>query len=124
MSWFSFEERWRDQILATALPARGMRPGWADLDQGEFWHEYDRSAPILLRLGFRLAVWFVVAVALLTRGRRFSCMNGGARDALLVEVANSRWYLVRQLAMTLKLVACLSYFKQPEVRRTFVGVSL
>ncbi len=124
MKWMRFERSWRDQVLAATLPRSASHPGLVDAECDEFWPEYRRRAPILLQLGLRAAVWMVVSYALVRYRRSFTRLRVDRRDQLLADLANSRWYLIRQMTMTLKLVACLAFFRDPSMRKRFEGVGV
>jgi hypothetical protein len=126
--WTAFERRWRDALLsATIPPVPGIDlPAIADLDLGPFWVEYARYAPFLVRMGFRLAVWLLTLLPLFLGfgPRLFHRLSGDARDAFLVRASASGSFLVRQFVMTVKIVACLAYFRDAGVRRRFEGAGV
>ncbi|MBW1880539.1 MAG: hypothetical protein JRI25_03980 [Deltaproteobacteria bacterium] len=120
LPWLPMEQRWRDCLLAAVLPpdpATG-RAGIGDLDLREFWEQLQRVAPPLIQLGLRAAVWVLTwsPVFLLGRLRSFGGLSPEERDTLLVRAAGSRWYLLRQLADLLKLMACFAYFRHQSIR--------
>jgi hypothetical protein len=49
-------------------------------------------------------------------------MDAERRDAFLKKAARSNFYPLRQLAVTIKLIASLAYFRDPGVRALFPGV--
>jgi hypothetical protein len=121
--WSAADRRWRDALLAAVIPRidpEGL-PGLEDLDPGRFFGELDRAAPPLLRFGFRAAVWVLTfsPIFLLGKPRRFGALPPSDRDLLLGRAASSRLYLLRQLVLALKLVACFAYFQDPTLRARF-----
>jgi hypothetical protein len=121
-SWAAFERRWRDALFAAMIPrtAEGTDelPGLSELDLTSFWHNLDRTAPPLLRLGLRASVWLLTFAPLLVLGtpRLFPALPAEKRDALLRRAAGSRLYLLRQLVAAVKALACLAYLHDPRVR--------
>ena len=96
----------------------GALPGVGDIDAGAFWEEYERSAPDLLRFGFRASVWALTLSPFVLIGvaRTFLQLDADQRDRVLQKVSHSRFYLVRQLPLTVKLLACFAYLRDDEVR--------
>ena len=120
MGWFGFERKWCDALFGAMIPAAGGRPGLGDLDLRAFWELFDEAAPALARLGLRAAVWILNLLPLVFgRFRTFSSLDPAGRDAFLAAAAGSRFYLVRQLMMTLKTFAVFAYFQDPGVRKRY-----
>ena len=93
--------RWAEAFI----PAfGGMNSAGSALDD-EFWERFERSAPCLLKLGFRAALILATAARL-----------GRDREACLGRWATSRIYLVRQLALVLRIVFSLAHFSRDDVR--------
>lgn len=123
-TWSERERRWRDALLTAVIPASALepeQPGLAEVDTEPFWSEMERAAPPLLRLGLRVAVWVLTWAPLLLigRARSFGRLADSEQDRLLEQASSSRWYLLRQLVMTLKAIACFAYFRAPTARRRF-----
>lgn len=123
--WTRTERRWRDALFAASIPpgsSPGL-PGLAALDLQRFWTLFDRTAPPLVKLGLRVAVWVLTfaPLFLLGRPRLFSGLGPDDADRLLVRAAGSRSYLLRQLPATLKILACFAYFQDPGVRARIAG---
>jgi hypothetical protein len=117
--WTPWERRWRDVLCAAMVPAASADlPGLDSVDTAEFWREYERHAPELLRLGFRASVWALSLAPPLVLGKptTFAGLASDDRDRLLDEVSSSRFYLVRQLPMTVKLLSCFAYLRDDDVR--------
>jgi len=119
--WTRFEKRWRDILLGAMLPRGDDRPGVRDLDLREFWILFERHAPPLVRIGLRAATWFLTFLPLFSRGcrRPFFRLDPDSRDRFLNAASSSRFYIVRQLVMTVKTFAAFAYFCDPEVRRRY-----
>lgn len=121
LPWTALEKRWRDSLCVAMIPGvdGSALPGLDDVDTSEFWAEYERSAPPFLRFGFRASVWALTFAppALLGRPRTFDQLSPEDRDRLLDKVAHCRFYLVRQLPLTIKLMACFAYLRDEHVRR-------
>ena len=117
--WTPWERRWRDALCAAMVPAAtSTLPGLDSVDTAEFWREYERHAPELLRLGFRASVWALSLAPAVVLGKptTFARLTTEDRDRLLEEVSASRFYLVRQLPMTVKLLSCFAYLRDDDVR--------
>jgi hypothetical protein len=70
------------------------------------------------RLGFRVAV-LLAWTAPLWLGRRFAVMGSlGAeeRSAVLDAMSRHRFFVVRELCLLLKLIACMAIFRSPAAR--------
>ena len=114
--WTRMERRWRDALLGSMIPRAGDRPGLGELNLTDFWTLYREAAPPVLRFGLRVAVWSLTWGALFAAGRPFHRLEPARQDRLLERAAGSRWYLVRQLVTTLKLIACFAWLHDPKVR--------
>lgn len=93
--WLGFERRWRDDLADAALPGRAVDPA--------AWDRFDAVAPPLLRWGFRAAVWALTWGPVLRARAPLGRLPADERDRWLAEVAASRWFLVRQIAVAAKL---------------------
>ncbi len=118
--WTRRERRWRDALCAAVIPppADGELPGFSALSTGEFWREVDQVAPPLLRLGLRGAVLGLALCPPVVIGRltTFDRLTPEEQDRVVTRVGQSRWFLARQLPMTLKLMACFAYLREADVR--------
>jgi len=122
-SWTRLERRWRDALLGALIPgaAPGALPSLAQLDTTAFWDEVGGAAPPLLRFGLRVSVWGLTLAPLVMGGRRrlFPGLERAEQDAVLRRAAGSRSFLVRQLVVTLKAMACFAYFREERARAPF-----
>ncbi len=120
-SWMGFERRWGEAVLDAMIPA-GDSPGLDTKSLQWFWDEFDKSAPALLNLGLRVAVWFVTFAAVARTGTAFHRASEKQRDEVLRRLSEGA-YLSRQLIVTIKVVATLAYFGDPQIRARFPGAS-
>ncbi len=115
--WMPVERRWLAALLAAMLPARRDWPGLGELELAPFWETFSKSAPLTLRFGLRTTVW-VLGLSpffLLRRPRTVSGLSDEERDRLVALAASSRLSLLREVVMTLKLVACFAYFHDSDL---------
>lgn len=119
--WLPFERRWLARLLEAMVPAHRGLGGFAALPDDERVRAadlFERAAPPLLALGVRAATWALTLSPLVLVGRfaTFGGLDEDTRDTLLARAMKSPSYLVRQLVLTLKLVACFEYLESPAVR--------
>ena len=118
--WTPPERHWRDTLLDALIPAvdGAAVPGIAALDLDAFWRRYQKTAPPLLQLGFRGAVWGLTWGPAFVPGvwRPLHWLAPEERERVLTEANTSRFYFARQLVMMLKTVASLAYFHAPAAR--------
>jgi len=115
MMWI--ESRWRDALLEAMIPALpgGPLQGLAAADRTPFWNHFRRTAPLLLRFGFRVAVALLTWLAFVQRGRPFHRLSADQQDAWLASASRSRFWSIRQLVNVVKLIACFACFNDPAV---------
>lgn len=120
IGWTDPERRLRDALFAALLPGdpESGLPSIAALDLRAFWEDLDRAAPPLLRFGLRGSVWALSLLPIVIVGvpRTFVGLDDEARQRFLDRAAGSGSFLVRQVLLTLKTVACLAYLRDPAVR--------
>jgi hypothetical protein len=99
----------------------GSIPGIESIDLSEFHTGLDRNAPIILKLGFRLSVWILTFLPVLTFHslRPFHKLPENQKDRFLKKVSRSKSFILRQMVETLKLIACMGYFSDRETRSLF-----
>lgn len=114
--WTPIERRWRDVLLAAAIPPGERHPGLASVPPEPFWTEFEQAAPPILKVGFRSAVWALTWAPVLLEAAPLHELDEDRRDAVLQELAASRNPLVRQWVLAVKLVACFAYFRDDRVR--------
>ncbi len=120
LPWSARERRWRDALFAATIPgdpASGLPP-LAAIDLGSFWDELERAAPPLTRFGLRGTVWALTLLPPVVLGvlRFFPALDAADRERFLQRAAASSFYLVRQMVLTIKTLACMAYLRDPGVR--------
>lgn len=118
--WSRIEKRWVYALFGAMIPANPNKalPSLQDIETSSFWERFDRVAPTQLRWGLRAGVWIFTWLPLLLPrfGRRFHRMPPEKQTRFLYAMADSRSFILRQIASTLKLFACLAYLHDPGVR--------
>lgn len=111
-------------VMSAVLPANPKlgTPAAGDADLGSFLAAFARAAPPLLRFGFWCAVLLLYWMPLFQFGRTLPHVPPDRRDRWLQALAGSRWFVLRQLVLVVKLVCCFAVFRQPAVRANFGGV--
>jgi len=122
-SWTSFEKHWRTELLYAMIPMSELEdsqdwPGKAAFQEEDFWQLYQKSAPFLLRFGLRFSVWLFTWLPLFSFGihTRFHKCDPAKRDKFLQKAINSRFFVLRQCILALKVVASMAYLRNPEAR--------
>jgi hypothetical protein len=119
----SAEVRWIDVIFTAIFPDPPRSPipvTMSSLRPAEFYARLCREARWDHALTLRAAVWATAVFApLVVLGRlaTVTMLDESAREALLVGMAKSRHYLLRQLAFLLKAQAGQVYCAHEAVRR-------
>jgi hypothetical protein len=109
-----FERRWLLRIFEAILPsgmASQVSRGAADVPLGRFLDDFVVHAPLLTVLGLRAALWLVLLAPFLVlrRPRSFLGLERAERVLLLERLRRNDNYVVRELAMFVKMVACLGF---------------
>lgn len=106
-STISSRARWTDRLLAAALPGGALQPG--------FRTRLRDASPPLLRLGFVGAALLLALSPLWTGPRRLPgpLLSDADLDASLAEARRSRFYLLRQCATVVQLLACFGAWESP-----------
>lgn len=118
---FAFEQRWLLSILKALLPSRADQPGFEAVNFSEFWPLFKQAATPLLVFGVRAATWFVFWTPFywIGRWRNFNQLSPDEQDRVINRAATAKFFLVRQMLNTLKIVACFAYFREPLLRQPF-----
>ncbi len=118
-SWLAFERRWCDLLLQAMLPAGQRQSGLAAVPMQGFWPRLRDAAPPMLRHGLRASVWALTWLPLLWPGywRTFGGLDADGRDRFLVAAHHSRFFLLRQMVLVIKLMACLACFHHEPMRQ-------
>lgn len=119
---FAFELRWAERIFDAVFPAGvegGLAKGARDFPLRGLLVDVSRCAPRDFVFGLRAGIWLVTLAGplLVGRLRRFGALSIDERAAVLQAMTESRFYLVREIPMLLKMVAGLGYAAFPEVQR-------
>lgn len=126
MYLLAFEKRWLLRICDAVLPTashRDLEIGANTLPLAGFLDDLYRSAPTQFLLGVRLATWVVTCLgpALTGRFRTFGALSREERATVLATLAESRLYVLREIPMLLKMIACLGWGGAPAVQ-TRIGL--
>lgn len=123
MKLFAFERGWVTAQMEALIPRGGEpRYPWSALDTGavEVFEEMVLYLPAITAIGLRLAVAGVELMGprlgLKKRGR-FSALSPEEREECLAALSKKDTYIVRQLVLLLKSVACLAWCGDPRVRK-------
>lgn len=127
LGWTRFEFRWAEALVDGILPGlqSAAMPAATEVMDAAFWKKFCDHAPPILRLGFRASVWLVTWGPMVWGfgPRRFASLSREEKDRYLSKIAHSRFYLARQLVVTLKHVGCMGYFRDADVRRIVDGAA-
>ncbi len=98
------------RLLSLVLPANQElgSPSAGSAANAAFWHTFDRSAPLLLRAGLTIAVFWLTWLPFLRHGRPLHRLDPAQQTAFLQGMAQSRFYVHRQLTLVVKLLASLA----------------
>lgn len=113
-------------VIDTLLPRAGhlvLPLGAFDAGFDDFYEDFERTATRRLRLGFRLGLVLATWLAPLLIGRRppLPRLGRADRERALEAMERSRYVLLRDLLVALKLVVSLAYGADARVRRS-IGV--
>ncbi len=125
MTLLGFERRWLLLIFRTVAPFEGdgSTAGLTHVPMGELLDDLVRNAPAHFLLGLRACLWVVMLAPPFVLGRlaSFVTLAREERLALLERLGQSDIYVIREMPMLFKTVACLGYCGLPEVQRR-VGI--
>lgn len=117
------ERRWAVDLLSAFAPetesaASGLAPLPGEVDYLTMFLRMRARATRLAALGLRAAVWIIALAPLWQRGRMqtLSALTAHARASKLAELLVHPSFIVRELALLLKLVASMALFAAPGVR--------
>jgi hypothetical protein len=120
MTLLAFERRWLRVVFETVLGGSDerlpVRPSEVPLER--FIEDLVASAPAHFVLGLRACLWAVMLAPLFVLGRlrTFIGLSTEERLALLERLGRSDTYVVREMPLLFKTVACLGYCGLPEVQ--------
>jgi hypothetical protein len=115
------ERRWAVDLLRAFAPettGEGLVPLPGEVDYLATFDRMRARATRLAALGLRAAVWLIALTPLWQRGRfaTMSALPVQARAEKLAELLAHRLFIVRELALLLKLCAAMALFASPSVR--------
>jgi len=122
-----YELRCLAAVFEAVLPSGAsetMPLGAADVAMGRFVEDLFRHAPGHFRLGLRACLWFLTLAPPFVLGR-FATFVGLPREdrlRLLERLGQSSVYVVREMPLLFKTVACLGFCGLPEVQSP-IGIS-
>jgi hypothetical protein len=120
MTLLGFERRWLRVVFETVLGGADDRlpvaPSAVPLDR--FIDELVESAPLHFVLGLKACLWAVMLAPpfVLGRWRTFLGLAMGERLALLERLGRSSNYVIREMPLLFKTIACLGFCGLPEVQ--------
>lgn len=124
MRLLAFERRWLATLFDAIIPAGAherLALGARDVPHSRLVEELGRYAPGHFLLGLRAAVWLAYLSPLIWTLRTFGGLDAPRRVRHLERLAGSGIYMLREVPMLLKMVACLAYGALPEVQ-TRIGL--
>jgi hypothetical protein len=129
MSLFAFERRWLVSIFQAIFPneppASIRGEGQDDPFLARFLHSFFAGAPSQVRWGVRLAAWFITFYPLCWRlkCRTFHRLSAQDQEACLMSLGASRFYMIREIPMLLKIVSAMGIFGLP-AQQTRLGAKI
>jgi hypothetical protein len=114
------ERRWLLSVVDAMLPAAeiDLSPTPREVPLERFLDDFACRAPLEVAIGVRFALWLVMLAPpfVLGRMRTFAGLEHDDRLAVLRRLAASDVYVVREMPLLLKMVACLGYCGVPQVQ--------
>jgi hypothetical protein len=121
MTLSSFEKRWLLVVFETVVPSGAserMPIGARDAPMDRFIDDLLAHAPLHFCLGLRACLWILALSPVFVLGRfgTFASLDDGERLALLRRFAASPNYVLREMPLLFKTVACLGFCGLPDVQ--------
>ena len=116
------ERRWLENALDAVIPPdgdKGMKKSATQTGASEVYQDMVRLLPFTTAIGLRAAIYFIELMGPafgLGRPVRFSSLSQGERTACLEGIYQSKVYLVRQMVVLVKSVACFAWGADDGVR--------
>jgi len=110
---------WASLVLPSfAGTEHGFRMREGDVDYLDGLARFMRAAGVKARLGVRFAFFLAVTAPLWLGGKMsgFSSLSRSERGELLNRMSSHRVFIVRELSLLLKLIACMALFRSTEAR--------
>jgi hypothetical protein len=116
-----FERRWLAAIFETVVPFRQLGEGSLAVPEApieRFIDDLVEKAPFHFLLGLRACLWAVMLAPpfVLGRYRTFLGLPSDERLALLSRLGESDRYVVREMPLLFKTIACLAVCGLPDVQ--------
>lgn len=124
MGLFKFERRWTRELFNAIIPG-GLHPdipeGAGDLGADQCLEDFYARSKGMGAIGFRGGLWLTWFLPPLILGvwRTFGRLSPDEQQQYIWGLYRHRWYLVRQLAFLMKLVASTGYLRNARVREAF-----
>lgn len=121
MTFLGFERRWLLAVFDTVAPSGAderVPVGALGLPMDRFLDDLIANAPVHFLLGLRACAWVVMFAPPFVLGR-FATFNGLSpteRLELLERLGRSNTYVIREMPLLFKTVACLGFCGVPEVQ--------
>lgn len=122
--WLPWERVWLHQLLAAMVPPGERHAGLLDTAQIDaFLPLFCAAAPPLVGNGLRASVWGLTLLPMIWPGfwRPLPLLRVERRDAFLVAADASRFFLLRQMVLVVKLAACMTLCSDPATRGRLDG---
>ena len=120
MTLLGFERRWLLSIFETVAPAGAVEgsTGAVRAPMDAFLDDLIRNAPTHFLLGIRACLWMLMLAPIFVfrRPRTFLGLDMGDRLRLLERLGRSSVYVVREMPLLFKTVACLGLCGLPDVQ--------
>lgn len=122
----AFERRWLLRVFEAILPSGAddrLTLGAKDVPMDRFVDDLLVRAPGQVRLGLRLSLWVLVLSPLFVIGRFATFVGLEPADQLRVldKIGQSDRYLIRELPLLFKTIACMGFCGMPQVHEA-VGI--
>jgi hypothetical protein len=126
MTLSDFERRWLLVVFETVLPTREasrLPASVASAPMDRFVDDLVRRAPAHFVLGLRACLWILMLAPPFVLGRlcTFVSLPFAERLALLDKLGTSESYVIREMPLLFKTVACLGVCGLPEVQKS-IGI--
>ncbi len=108
-----FERAWAEALFSAVLP---MDPPFSAIDRTHFWRCLEEAPADTFGVGLRGMVHALTFMPL-TRGQGpFFTLDEEEQERFLDSIAKDERYVVRQMIVTMKTLACMAYYDDPTVR--------
>lgn len=116
------EKQWALSVYDHIFPshaAEGLTLGAKDVSMDKFVDDAFEHSPFLSAVGVRLALLLIQLLPVLFIGKPklFKQLNNPDKEKYLERWLKNRFYLIRQLALFVKMIGCFGFIGFPEVQR-------